>query len=344
MMSPTSEPPAPHGIHDSVYDGLLSSDNDARWAYGTGFEDPLDGVDTRLPDGVDRQALAAFCLILGEDALIMSQTLQAWLTRLPELEEEAAIANIALDLLGQARLLLARAGLAEGRGRTEDSFAYERSAGEFRNVALVEAPDADFAGLIARLLAFSTWRLAIFECLREATDGVVSAVAKRGCNELRYHVDYAAGWVTRLGDGTDVSHTRMQSAIDAVWPFVLALVNALDAPAGLFPLPHPTSRVTFADDGTAVAFAVGANLQVHSDPTPDEREHLAARVAVRPSNPLGDVGGELLSRLSGMLFDATMTVPTGVLAGPGRGEHGPDFDALITDMQSVARALPGATW
>jgi ring-1,2-phenylacetyl-CoA epoxidase subunit PaaC len=298
MMSPTSDLQPPHGIDDSAYDGLLSSENDARWAYGTGFEDPLDGVDTDLPDGVDRQALAAFCLILGEDALIMSQTLQAWLTRLPELEEEAAIANIALDLLGQARLLLARAGLAEGRGRTEDSFAYERGADEFRNVALVEAPDADFAGLIARLLGFSTWRLAIFERLGDAADGVVTAVAKRGCNELRYHVDYAAGWAVRLGDGTDVSHTRMQSAIDTVWPFVLSLADALDAPAGLFPV----------------------------------------------ASPFGDLAEISLSRLGRVLLEATLTEPRGALAGPRRGEHGPDFGDLMTDMQCVARALPGATW
>src|ERR1700727_505757 len=101
----------------AAYQSLSQDTEDYRWAFGTGFTDPLEGIDASVPDGVDAAALATYCLMLGDDALIYSHRLQQWMTRLPELEEETAIANIALDLLGQARMLLARAGLAEGAGR-----------------------------------------------------------------------------------------------------------------------------------------------------------------------------------------------------------------------------------
>src|ERR1700728_2871167 len=118
---------------DKPYD-LLAQDHDEghRWAFGTGFTDPLEGVDTSVPGGVDAAALARYCLALGDDALVYSHRLQQWVTRLPELEEETAIANIALDLLGQARMLLARAGAIDGR--TEDELAFFRNEKDFRNV------------------------------------------------------------------------------------------------------------------------------------------------------------------------------------------------------------------
>src|SRR4029079_17525382 len=109
----------------------------------TGFTDPLEGIDASVPDGVDAAALTAYCLALGDDALIYSHRLQQWMTRMPELEEETAIANVAFDLLGQARLLLARAGTIEGR--SEDELAFFRDEHEFGNVRLVERADADFA-------------------------------------------------------------------------------------------------------------------------------------------------------------------------------------------------------
>ncbi|MEV6487746.1 1,2-phenylacetyl-CoA epoxidase subunit PaaC [Actinoplanes sp. NPDC051633] len=205
---------------DDAYGALTDHDDDARWAYGTGFADPLGGVPTELPEGVDRAELAERCLALGDDALIMSHRLQQWVTRAPELEDEVAIANIALDLLGQARLLLTRASQAEGRGRDEDALAYQRGPAEFRNVRLVERSDLDFAHLMARLLAFSTWRLAVLDGLTAAEDPVLAAIAAKAVKELTYHRDYAAQWVVRLGDGTEKSHRRMQDAVDALWPFL----------------------------------------------------------------------------------------------------------------------------
>src|SRR5205085_7972535 len=138
----------------------------------------------------------------------------------PELEDEVALANIALDLLGQARLLLSRAGQADGSGRDEDALAFLRDGGEFRNVRLVEAPKGDFAHSIVRLLAFATWRLALLSRLVTSADPVLAAIAGKGVKEVTYHRDYAARWLIRLGDGTGVSHRRAAAALEAVWPLV----------------------------------------------------------------------------------------------------------------------------
>ena len=204
---------------DSPYD-LLADDHDQghRWAFGTGFTDPLEGVEVSVPAGLDPAALARYCLALGDDALIYSHRLQQWVARLPELEEETAVANIALDLLGQARLLLSRAGRIVGR--TEDQLAFFRAEKEFRNVRLAEHADRDFAELVVRLLMFSAWRLALFEALSSAPDPVLAAIAAKGVNELAYHRDYAASWVIRLGDGTPRSHSKTQAALDTLWPLL----------------------------------------------------------------------------------------------------------------------------
>jgi ring-1,2-phenylacetyl-CoA epoxidase subunit PaaC len=215
-----------------AYESLALDTEDHRWAFGTGFGDPLAGVDTVVPHDVDAAALAARCLALGDDALIYSHRLQQWVTRAPELEEETALANIALDLLGQARMLLTRAGQAAGwlvptgkgcAGRDEDRLAFFRDEREFRNVRLVERADADFAELTARLLIFSAWRLAVFRTLTADKDPVLAAIAAKAVKELTYHRDYAAGWVIRLGDGTEFSHAKMQAALDTLWPLVAEL-------------------------------------------------------------------------------------------------------------------------
>ncbi|GHF66115.1 ring-1,2-phenylacetyl-CoA epoxidase subunit PaaC [Amycolatopsis bartoniae] len=229
---------------DNAFEALTEAHDDSRWAFGTGFEDPLSGVDTTVPSEIDGAALAAYCLMLGDDALIFSHRLQQWCTNAPELEDEVAIANIGLDLLGQARLLLARAGKVTGR--TEDSYAFFREEREFRNVRLAELERGDFGQLIAVLLVFATWRLSLFSRLTESADPVLAAIAAKGVKELTYHRDYAAQWAVRLGDGTEYSHERMQAGLDGIWPYVEELFtpHAIELEVGVDP---STVRPEFDD-------------------------------------------------------------------------------------------------
>lgn len=214
---------------DHVYMTLAEGhEDDTRWAYGTGFEDPLHGVDTTVPEGIDSGELAALCVALADDALVSAQRLGEWVTRAPELEEEVALANIGLDLLGQARLLYSRAGQVDGTGRGEDAYAYFRDAGDFGNVRLAELPNADFAFSVVRLLVLSSWRLAHFERLASHPDPVLAAITAKGVKELAYHRQYAAEWAVRLGDGTDESHRRMRRAQEQVAPFLGELFTAYD--------------------------------------------------------------------------------------------------------------------
>ncbi len=294
---------------DAAYEALTDHDDDARWAYGTGFADPLAGVDTAVPEAVDRGDLTAYCLMLGDDALIMSHRLQQWVTRAPELEDELALANIALDLLGQARLLLTRAAEAEDAGRDEDALAYLRDAADFRNVRLAERGDADFAHLVARLLVFATWRLALLDRLTASADPVLAAIGAKGVKEVTYHRDYAAQWVVRLGDGTDLSHERMQAAVDAVMPLVGELFQA-----------HPT-ELRLAEAGVAV------------DPSSLRQEFDAVWAQVLEAGKLRPMSANT---------DLGADAPAG---GAGRdGVHTTALDDILAEMQGVARSLPGGVW
>jgi ring-1,2-phenylacetyl-CoA epoxidase subunit PaaC len=234
--------PDPNDEHGSVYDGLLGTDT-SQWAFGTAFEDPLAGVDTTVPDDLDAAELAAYCLHLGDDALVMSHRLSEWCSNAPDLEEDIALANIALDLLGQARLLLARAAAAdpsvvpvlpEGSPvPVEDALAFFREALDFRNVRLVELENGDFAHTVARLLLFATVRLAAFERLSSAGhrmggDPVLAAIAGKGVKELTYHRDYAGRWFLTLAQGTEESRRRLLAGLASVWPLHAELAGAYD--------------------------------------------------------------------------------------------------------------------
>ena len=219
---------------DNVYDSLAEAiGGQERWAFGTGFDDPLAGVDTAVPAGVDAAALGRECLALGDDALLLSQRLALWVSNAPELEDEVALANIALDLLGQARLLLTRAAQADPGLRPaaapaqlpdEDALAYFREPVEFRNVRLVEIDDGlDFARCIARLFLATAWRLPLLHRVGRSSDPVLAAIAAKGVIEATYHQEYAAGWLVRLGDGTALSHQRMQAAVEWAWPYAAEL-------------------------------------------------------------------------------------------------------------------------
>jgi ring-1,2-phenylacetyl-CoA epoxidase subunit PaaC len=302
------------GHEETVYDALTASHGaDARWAFGTDFDQPLAGVDTTVPDGVDPADLGTYCLMLGDDALVLAQRLTEWITAAPELEEEVALANLALDLLGQARLLLARAGTAGVLGRSrrragatipdEDALAFFRDPDEFRNTALVEAPNGDFAQTIARLLAAATVRVALFARLRDSRDPVLAAIAGKGVAELAYARDHAARWLLRLGDGTEESHRRAQAGVDAVWPLLAELFTATDV----------------------------------------ERRLVRAGVAVDPAELREEVTGVLTD----VLHRATLDLPAWPADVPPRGrlgEHGPELGSLLARLQCLAREHPAATW
>ena len=162
---------------------------------------------------------SVYALRLGDDALILAQQLGEWSSRAPELEEDIALTNIALDLLGQARFLLSRAGELEGRGRSEDELAFGRDEREFLNCLLVEQPNGDFAQTIGRQLLFSTYQLALYGGLTRSVDEGVAGVAAKAVKEVAYHRDHAVKWTVRLGDGTLESHGRMQRAIAQLWPY-----------------------------------------------------------------------------------------------------------------------------
>jgi len=164
-----------------------------------------------------------YVLGLADDALIAAQRLAGWCSRAPEMEEDVALANIALDQLGVARLLLTYAGELEGAGRDEDALAYLRDDREFRNCLLVEQPEPDFAVLTAKLLFLSAHQKALYDRLAEGPDERLAAVAAKARKESAYHLDHASLWTVRLGDGTDESHRRMQEAVDTLWPYTYEL-------------------------------------------------------------------------------------------------------------------------
>ena len=301
--------------HDSVYDGLVGGD-DSRYAFGTDFEDPLAGVDTTMADGVDAAALGQYCLMLGDDALIYAHRLSEWASNAPDLEEDIALANISLDLLGQARLLLARAAAADpslvpplpagSPVPAEDALAFFRDDAAFRNVRFVEPVNGDFAVTIGRLLIFSTYRLALLQRLTSSRDGVLAAIAAKGVKEVTYHRDYAARWFLTLARGTDESRRRLVDGLDLVWP----LHDELFAT-------HPIEAVV-AEQGVGVAPSVVA----------DEVDVLLEQV------------------LSVSGVDRPQVPAAGAVnRGTGRdGRHTEVMGRLLAELQVVARAHPMGRW
>ncbi|MFJ7082654.1 1,2-phenylacetyl-CoA epoxidase subunit PaaC [Streptomyces griseus] len=237
-------------------------------------------------------------LALGDDALVLSHRLGEWAGHAPVLEEEVALANIALDLLGQARVLLSLVG-------DEDELAYLREERAFRNLQLVEQPNGDFAHTIARQLYFSVYQHLLYERLA-AGDGEFSGLAAKAVKEVAYHRDHAEQWVLRLGDGTEESHRRMQSGLDALWRFTGEMfqpVEGLDAPdSGVEPFDRQALESGWLAAVTEVV----------------ERATLTL--------PTGPRSG-------------------GWAAGAGRqGLHTESFGRMLAEMQHLHRSHPGASW
>jgi len=259
---------------------------------------------------IDNRLLFDYVLRLADSDLVLAQRLGEWVGKGPALEEDIASTNVALDLLGQARLWLAYAGEIEARdappGRTEDRLAYFRDSSEFRNLLLVEQPNGNYADTLARQFLFDHWHLLTIGALTRSRDARIAAIATKAVKEVRYHVDRSSHWVVRLGDGTDESHARMQAALDALWMYTGELF-AVDA----------TERALI-DAGVA------ADVQALEAPW---------QTAVRDA-----------------LSEATLDVPTdqwmqGARSRGGKqGVHTEHLSHLLAEMQALPRTYPEARW
>ena len=170
-------------------------------------------------------SVTAYALRLGDNGLVLSQRLGAWCGHAPELEIDLALANIGLDLLGQARNFLTYAAELEGQG-DEDTLAFGRDERQFRNVLLVEQPNGSFADTIARQYLMDAWNVALYDRLTQSRDGQLAAIAAKAIKEARYHLRFSRGWLVRLGDGTETSAQKMQQAIESLWRFTAELFDA----------------------------------------------------------------------------------------------------------------------
>jgi ring-1,2-phenylacetyl-CoA epoxidase subunit PaaC len=181
-------------------------------------------VSAAPPVGPD--ALFRYVLRLGDLSLVLGQRLGEWVGHSPALEEDLGLANIALDLIGQARLLLGYAGEIEGRGRDEDKLAYLREQGAYFNAILAEQPNGDFGQTIVRQVLIDAFQLELYERMTDSRDERLAAIAAKAVKEVRYHLRYSSDWLVRLGDGTAESHSRVQSAIELLWPYTVELFAA----------------------------------------------------------------------------------------------------------------------
>lgn len=167
-----------------------------------------------------------YVLAQGDRAMVLAQQLCALVTHLPDFDEDLAISNIALDLLGQARALYTHAGCIEGKGRNEDDLAFLRDAAEFHSPRLVEQGDGDFATVIVRQFLHDRFAALLWDAMQASADPVLAGIAAKAIKETRYHSRYGADWMVRLGDGTPLSHAKMQAALDTLWPYALALFES----------------------------------------------------------------------------------------------------------------------
>ena len=257
------------------------------------------------------QQLLDYVLRLADSDLILAQRLGEWVGHGPVLEEDIALTNVGLDLLGQARLWFAYAGeieargaeaLSRGAGRSEDEFAFMREGGAFRNLLLAEQPNGNYANTTARQFYFDAWHELLLRGLVRSRDPRIAEIAAKALKEVMYHAERSADWVIRLGDGTELSHARMQSAIDDLWMY------------------------------TGEMFAV------------DDVEQALVQKGIAPD------AGALLpvwrDRVASVLDEATLTMPsaTWMQQGGKHGVHTEHLSRLLAEMQSLHRAHPGVQW
>lgn len=189
-------------------------------------------------------ALFEFCLRIGDNTLVLGHRLSEWCGHAPVLEEDIAMANIALDLIGQTQLWLGLAAQVEGKGRTADALAFRRDAGAFRNVLLVERPNGDFGRMLMRQFLFDAWHHPMLQALSRSSDPRIAEIAAKAEREAAYHLERSSDLVIRLGDGTEESHARMQAALDDQWTYAgeFFAADAIDeAMAAAGAAAHPTA-------------------------------------------------------------------------------------------------------
>ena len=255
-----------------------------------------------MPTAALTGALLEFLLRIGDTCLILGHRNSAWCGHAPALEEDIALANVALDLIGQTQLWLGLAAEVEGKGRTADDLAYLRDAGGFRNLLLVEQPNGDFGRTLMRQFLFDAWHHEFLKALQSSTDRRVAEIAAKALKEVSYHLERSSDLVIRLGDGSGESHRRMQAALDELWPY-----------AGEF----------FLADAA-------------------DEEVAAAGIAPDPAS----LRAAWEATVRGVLTAATLSIPEGKFAHKGgkRGIHTEHLGHILSELQFLQRAYPGATW
>jgi ring-1,2-phenylacetyl-CoA epoxidase subunit PaaC len=241
-------------------------------------------------------------LALADDALVLAHRLSEWSGQAPTLEEDIALSNLGLDLIGQSRALYTYAAALEGKGRTEDDFAYFRNAGAFRNCLLVEQRNGDFALTMTRQFLFAAFMRDYYAAMTRSTDARLADVAGKAVKELAYHVRHCAEWIVRLGDGTEGSRARMLAALDELWTYTGEMFAPLASEVALVVAGIAPERATLKPGWDAVVDRV-----------------LAQATLPRPKDGYMQMGGRA-------------------------GRHTEDLGHMLTQMQVLARAHPGATW
>ena len=249
-----------------------------------------------------REAHLDYLLRLADGSLVLSQRLSEWCGHGPVLEADIAFTNIALDLLGQARLLYTHAGAIEGAGRDEDAFAYWREDRDFRNPVLVELPNGDFGQSVLRSWLYVVYQRHLWQAMTGSIDATLAAIADKSARETAYHCTHLASWVVRLGDGTEESHRRLQTALDYVWPYTQELLS------------EDAVEKAARDSGLVPGYdTVAAAWQ----------QECAAELSRATLIP---------------------PPPSRFVSGGRQGRHSEHLGYLLAEMQSLARAHPGAQW
>jgi ring-1,2-phenylacetyl-CoA epoxidase subunit PaaC len=251
---------------------------------------------------VSETPLVLYVLRRADDALVLGHRLSEWCGHAPMLEEDMALANMGLDLLGQARELYAYAAKVEGKGNDEDKYAYLRDVRQYRNLLLVEQPNGDFARTLARQFFYSAFADIYWRAMMRSSDATLAAIAAKSEKESAYHLRHSSEWMLRLGDGTEESHARAQTAIDDLWAF--------------------TGEMFAVDEAERALIDAGITI----DPT-----------ALKP---------QWLKTVLSIIGEATLALPkTDWMQQGGRiGHHSEHLGHLLSELQSIQRTFPGATW